>query len=88
MAPAVRMTQLDHYKTGSREGGTTALLYRAQETALLKAKKYQELLQLEVDDFKASKDPDNQYTTLADKYLDQKVSLLARYEKYFGFTSS
>ncbi|MFD1886526.1 hypothetical protein [Paenibacillus wenxiniae] len=86
-APAIRMTQADHYKTGSRGGGTTATAFTTQEIALLKAKKYQELMQLEVNDFKASSDPDGKYSSLADKYLDQIVATLARCEKYFGFVS-
>lgn len=76
------------FQTGSRGGGTTASAFRTQEKLLLAGKKYQALLQYEVDDFKTSKDPDNHYTTLADKYIDQWVSSLARYEKKIGFTSN
>ena len=71
-------------KTGSYGSSTVSRAYREEEKKLLKDKKYRELLQKEVDDFKAKKDPDGKFKNLSVKYYDEILICLAQYEKLFG----
>lgn len=83
-AYCIRMTRDDHMKTGSYGSSTASRTYREEEKKLLKDKKYRELLQKEVDDFKAKKDPDGEFKNLSVKYYDEILICLAQYEKLFG----
>ena len=83
-AYCIRMTRDDHMKTGSYGSSTVSRAYREEEKKLLKDKKYRELLQKEVDDFKAKKDPDGKFKNLSVKYYDEILICLAQYEKLFG----
>jgi len=86
-APAIRMTQKDHYQTPSWGSSTSAVDFRYNETILLGQRKFQELCQMEVNGLKAASDPDGKFSNLQEKYFDQVVYSLYLSEQYFGFVS-
>lgn len=84
IAYAIRMMYDDHIKTGSWGSYTSSKEYREEEKRLIKAMKFKELLQKEVDDLKAKKECEGTGISLCSKYYEQVVSCLAMYEKMFG----
>lgn len=83
-APAVVMKNLDHAKTKSWGNSAAAVAYRNQEVNLIKAKKYKELIAMEVKGFTDAEDVDGKYQNLKVKYYDALVQLTLMTEQYFG----
>lgn len=70
----------DHKKTGSYGSST----YVAAMTNLLSNKKYQDALQKEVDDLQSEYDCEGIAGSLQQKYYDEVVTCLIKYEALFG----
>jgi hypothetical protein len=87
-APAIRMLYADHVKTPSWGSSFDAKAYRDAEVNLLSNKKYEDLLQMEVNGLKAAQDSEGNYRNLQEKYLDQVVYTLYLSETYFGIRSN
>jgi len=85
-ATAIRMTRLDHMQTPSYQNSTAAKLFRAQELSYLTAGQYEALLQLEVNSYQDTPDPDGIYNTLAKKYYEYISYALYYMELYFGIS--
>lgn len=83
LAFAMRMTQLDHHKTGSWGSSAYANSFRATELTYINNKEYQKLLQMEIDDF-IQPDPDGVYKSLKVKYTSEISNCMLYYNKLFG----
>lgn len=83
-APALRMLAEDHAKTPNWGNSTASNTFREKEKTLLKQKKYEDLIQLEVDAFKNISDPEGKSKNLAVKYNDYLVLCAYSYYNYFG----
>lgn len=83
-APSIRMLAEDHEKTPNWGSSSANIAFRAKEQELLKQKKYEELIKLEVDAFKSINDPEGKYSNLAAKYNDYLVVCAYYYYDYFG----
>ena len=79
-AYSIRMMTADHRNTGSYGNQN----YVKQESALLKNRQYEDLLQKEVNDFKAKRDCDGIERNLQLKYHMEIITCLVEYEKLFG----
>lgn len=79
-AYCIRMMTEDHKKTGSYGSST----YVAAMTNLLSNKKYQDALQKEVDDLQSEYDCEGIAGSLQQKYYDEVVTCLIKYEALFG----
>ncbi|OKP92287.1 hypothetical protein A3842_02430 [Paenibacillus sp. P3E] len=83
-APAIRMLYRDHLNTPSWGSSLQSDIYRDKEFDLLNAKKYVDLLQMEVDGLKAAKDSEGKYKNLQVKYINEVVEALYLSEIYYG----
>ncbi|SEL81213.1 hypothetical protein [Paenibacillus sp. OK003] len=82
--PAIRMMYDDHYLTPNWGSRAESVVFRDKEVALMKAKKFKELLQFELDEFAKIKDPDGYFANLQRKYYQEVLVVLDLSEKYFG----
>lgn len=83
-APSIRMLAEDHAKTPNWGSSTAAANFRAKEQDLLRQRKYEDLISLEVEAFKNISDPEGKYSNLAAKYNDYLVLCAYYYYGYFG----
>ena len=83
-APTIRMITTDHYQTPNWGNFEKSKAHRAKEDELLKQKKYEELIQMEVDALKTIPDPDGKYPSLASKYSTALAQCALLYYAYFG----
>lgn len=82
-APAIRMMAADHIYTPNWGSSASAVAFRNEEIRLIGAKRYEELLQMEVNGLKATPDSEGKYSNLQQKYYDEVIIALYLAEIYF-----
>lgn len=83
-APSIRMMKDDHLLTPNWGRGALADAYRAKEGEFLKAQKYYELLNWELEEFGKLQDPERKFSSLKAKYAPELSVLIDYAFVYFG----